>query len=310
MLFRNGLLFAEAEGGESGGSGGGTEGESGGGSLLTKAGESQETQGTTPALLADPTKFKDMLSDEFRNSPVLKDYPDINALAKSHINLQRMVGGEKIPVPQEGWNEDQYGEFYTRLGRPPSPDGYEFKFPEGYQPQEDLFKGMVSAMHKAGLTKKQANEVVSKFAEFDVKVAREAQQAAAQQQSDALMTLKHDLGDKYDEEMNYARYGIQELGDKELVGFLEESGLGNSVPMAKLMSKVGKLLATDRATGSTSTGGPDDLNLTPAQAQAEINAILQDPEKNKAWLDANAPNHEAVVNRIAHLHKLAFDVKS
>jgi len=305
MIRFNGPLFDKA--GE--GSGAGSGGDS---SLLTGDAGSQQNQGdqnkgNAQQLPPDPAKWRDFLSDEYKVHPSLKDYKDANALAKSHINLQKLLGGDKIPAPKEDWTPEQWKEFYGRLGRPDTPDKYQFKLADGFPADEALVKDMVAIMHEDGLTQKQAASILEKYSIKMAGAIKAQQDADAAAAKEAITALQKEYGEKFQEATNYARYAVKELGDSDLANMLNETGLTNNVHLFKLMDKVGRLIANDRATGSNNGPGSAGFgNMSVAEAQAAINAMMADPEKNKALYDASHPKHKEVVDIRTQLFKVAY----
>jgi hypothetical protein len=65
-----------------------------------------------------PASWKNSISEEFRNDPNIEKFTEIDALAKSYINATRMIGQDKVAVPNKNSTEDQWNEVYSKLGRP------------------------------------------------------------------------------------------------------------------------------------------------------------------------------------------------
>jgi hypothetical protein len=61
--------------------------------------------------------WKEAISEEFRADPNIAKFTEIDALAKSYINATRMIGQDKVAVPNENSTEDQWQEVYGKLGR-------------------------------------------------------------------------------------------------------------------------------------------------------------------------------------------------
>ena len=70
------------------------------------------------------TSWKDSISEEFRNDPNIEKFTEIDALAKVYINATKMIGQDKVAVPNKNSTEDQWNEVYAKLGRPESADKY------------------------------------------------------------------------------------------------------------------------------------------------------------------------------------------
>ena len=64
----------------------------------TKPVEAAITPSTEPT--PQPTKsWKEAISEEFRNDPNIEKFTEIDALAKSYINATKMIGQDKVAVP-------------------------------------------------------------------------------------------------------------------------------------------------------------------------------------------------------------------
>ena len=79
----------------------------------------QQTEQTISSTTTEqPTvakSWKDTISEEFRNDPNISKFTEIDALAKSYINATRMIGQDKVAVPNENSTEDQWQEVYGKL---------------------------------------------------------------------------------------------------------------------------------------------------------------------------------------------------
>ena len=72
---------------------------------------------TQPADNAQPTNenWYSTLSEEYRNHPSIQKFNDANGLAKSYLNLESMMGQEKIPV-QERFQGRSCSGFHAAQG--------------------------------------------------------------------------------------------------------------------------------------------------------------------------------------------------
>ena len=93
--------------------------------------EETTTTTDTPQTIEQPStvakSWKETISEEFRNDPNISKFTEIDALAKSYINATRMIGQDKVAVPNENSTDDQWNEVYGKLGRPESPDKYKLE---------------------------------------------------------------------------------------------------------------------------------------------------------------------------------------
>ena len=81
----------------------------------------QPTATPTPVAKADTpapqTSWKDSISEEYRVDPNIEKFTEIDALAKSYINATKMIGQDKIAIPNNNSTDDQWSEVYAKLGR-------------------------------------------------------------------------------------------------------------------------------------------------------------------------------------------------
>ena len=78
----------------------------------------------TPAPQTTQSTWKDSISEQYRNDPNIEKFTEIDALAKSYINATKMIGQDKLVIPNNNSTEEAWNEVYTKLGRPESADKY------------------------------------------------------------------------------------------------------------------------------------------------------------------------------------------
>lgn len=133
-------------------------------------------------------------------------YTSETDMAKAHVSLVRSMD-KRIPIPDENAKPEEWDQVYNKLGRPETPDKYQFEFPADApwdETQRAHIKGLAPLFHKNGATQKQVNEFVRQQAELD-KVAADAFRAKAnttQQTYDK--TLQQEWGGDFQRNQNLA----------------------------------------------------------------------------------------------------------
>lgn len=93
-------------------------------------------------LIGDDLSFKENIFDklpleEGENVEKYKALGDkfnsVGSLAKSYLNLERMLSKEKMPIPTDNDGDEVWNQAYKALGRPESPKDYQA--PEGIDPE-------------------------------------------------------------------------------------------------------------------------------------------------------------------------------
>ena len=83
-----------------------------------------------PATPAAPAAFnwKNVLPQDFQNSPTLKKFPDtkegFSEAIRSHLELERLLGYEKVPIPKSKDDQAAWAVYSKAMGIPEKADGY------------------------------------------------------------------------------------------------------------------------------------------------------------------------------------------
>lgn len=249
--------------------------------------------------------WRDSLPDDMRNHPAIQDFKDITGLTKSYLSQQELIGADRIAIPKEDDTEG-WAKLYNKLGRPEKSESYEYTKPagsEGLTFDEDLVKQYQAKFHELGLTKKQGEAI---FKLYNDNVVSKIQNLAAdgeKRRNDAISVLKAEWGQAYDQNINIARNVIKDLGDEDLIPFLEETGLGNDPRLIKIFYNI----ATKTSEDSFRQGGNGGSFLnTPEQAKAKITQLHNDEKFMQAYNTKQHPEHNDAVKRMAALFEQAY----
>ena len=279
------------------GDGGSLLGGSGGGNVDPNVdpnptgGDPNTTEFDGPAWAKDMELESDLLQD-----PVLKNVNDIPTLVKNYVHAQRTIGKKGTILPDENASEETWNELYNQLGRPESADKYDLG--ELGSLQEDFVKEFAEQAHKAGLTAKQAKQIMGYYNEA---AGKESEQEIQQRQADvdnAIGELKQEWGEAFDTQIHKAQVALKQFGGEEMMTYLNETGLGNDVRLIKLFAKVGESLRED-------TFAPEavaSFRIKPEDAKQEINDILNSSD-HPYWNPSHA-DHGAAKKRMEELYKI------
>ena len=153
----------------------------------TTAPASTETTTTTEPIVTSETS-SEWLPQAYRDNPSFKDFTGTEGLCKSYDHLKKLEGNSiRMPGKDAGVedldkfysrlqevpgvmrapdyeNPDAMAQFYTKLGRPAEPAGYEVKLGDGEALDPSHIENARKIAHDAGLTTKQFQKMV----EFDL----------------------------------------------------------------------------------------------------------------------------------------------
>jgi len=260
---------------------------------------SAETETTSTALTPETvvTDWKANLSDEIRADKSLENIKDIEGLAKSYVHAQKLVGSDKIPVPNKFATDKDWDAVYEKLGRPADATGYKYDLPEDKNLDAEALNNFSTQAHKLGLLPGQANGVVQFYNEAMSKVQQEQDNVAVAAREASTSELKKEWGQAYDQKVSQAANLAQSVGANELLNANMADGtkLGDHPVMIKAFAQLAGKMGEDSITQSS---GP--TFQTPAQLEKDIGELTM---PGSAYWDKNHPNHKLAVEEVLALRE-------
>ena len=243
--------------------------------------------------------FKSLIPDEYKEDKALANFQDMNQFVKSYLHAQKMVGLDKIPVPNKYATDEDWQEVYKRLGAPETPDQYKYKFAKDQKVDEASLKAFNEVAQKNGLLPKQAENIVKFYNELSQQaVSQEASKVdAARLESETV--LKTEYGSEYNKRLDQAkRLASQTLGADFLNNTILKNGskLGDNVSLIKAFSTLADKLSEDEIVKGE---GADYMSAKELQKQIDE---LEAPDS--AFWKKTHPNHERAVQEVFKLREM------
>jgi len=195
----------------------------------------------------------DRLPPEFaQDKQILGQFKNNEALAKSYINLQRLMGkkADAIIMPNEKSSPEEWAAFNAKRGVPESADKYPTKvdgIPEGVTLDPNVIKGFNEVAHKNGLTPSQASEAVKYYATLEAARAQEQAQVLQKEYTEGQKALEQAWGDKYETNMAVVKRACQVTG-------LDPNSKGLSDPnIIVALERFSRMVSDDKIVSSDST---------------------------------------------------------
>ena len=244
------------------------------------------------------TDWKASLSDEVRADKSLENINDIESLAKSYVHAQKLVGSDKIPVPNKHATDKDWDAVYEKLGRPKTAEEYKFNLPEDQKVDDAALKNFSTQAHKLGLLPGQAEGMVKFYNEMKSTELAAAESTATGQREKAITELKTEWGQAYDQKLQQANNVVASVFPQGFMNTNLEDGtkLGDHPAVIKAFATLAGKMGEDNIVQAS---GP--THMTPKQLDKEI-ATLQAP--GSAYWDNKHPGHDAAVEEVKELFKL------
>jgi|DEB0MinimDraft_6_1074348.scaffolds.fasta_scaffold00861_10 hypothetical protein len=283
----------------------------------TQTQSSETTEPVSDNLIGDVTPqnqetywYESIQDPALREHPEIQNHKDIESFAKTHVNLQKMIGDKRIVAPKENWGETEYNEFYNQLGRPEKPDEYGFDLgdvkPEQIGISEEDISQWQNLAHQLGLPKSKGKQLFGAFAEREANFIANQEKEKADTLERNIKELDESFGDKKDYKVDLARTALEKFGNKDISEHLQEKGLLADAKFIKFLSGLGEQTLDDSALFRAVNGnGSSNPVNTVATADRRINEIKNDPELMSAVYDSNHPRH----NELSKEYKSLRDVK-
>ena len=264
----------------------------------------QTTEPVAPTIAttnnSTPSTWKDSISQEFREDPNISKFTEIDALAKSYINATRMIGQDKVAVPNQNSTDDQWNEVYSKLGRPESPDKYKLDVKSEVVPlDEGTIKSFAENAHKLGLNNKQAQGILEYYKNSMEGSEQQARIDTETAQANAEAELRKEWGRSFDENLKKAAGVAKANMDEKILNMELKDGtrLGDHPTIIKGFANIANLMSEDKMIGTAeenSTSGRD--------YQSEISSLVNDRD-GPYWNKAH-PEHDKVVQQVFTLRTM------
>lgn len=213
----------------------------------------------------NPPAWTAQIPEDLRGNETLTQIPTIGDLAGAFLEkegkLSELQGEleQSVRVPGDDASDDDWAALFNRLGRPESPDGYEFtrpELPEGIPYDEEAEAAFREEMHNLGLTKAQAEKLFAKHGEHLGAAFKRIEEARTQAHNEAVQALTQDWGgeEAFQANAELAIRAVEQFGGPELKQFLDQSGLGDNPMLIRAFYNIGKALSDDTFVPGASRG--------------------------------------------------------
>jgi len=252
--------------------------------METQETSSEETQVTeNPSTTVESGSF----STETNELMQTKGWSTPDDMAKSYSELEKFVGNRDsiIKLPTEP-DSEEWGDIYNKLGRPETPDKYDFKNDSGIELDENSMAAFKETAHKAGLTQAQYEIAVKEHINVFKNLAEKGENLKKEEDAKYEAELKacdEALAKDWGEERNANTVKALEFAKEfKLLELLEKKKLDSDPEIIRALYDLNKLRGEDGIKTSSVT--------QKLSREEELKAIADNP----AWNDNMHPDHEKV----------------
>ena len=242
--------------------------------------------------------FRSLIPDEYKEDKALANFQDMNQFVKSYLHANKMVGLDKIPVPNKFATEEDWQEVFKRLGAPETPNDYKYSFKEDEVDPKQL-KAFNETAHKLGLLPKQAEALVKYYNNLNKSQSEQLENQAIEAQTKTETELKKEFGPQFNKRLDQAkRLAVNTLGEDFLNKTILQDGsrLGDNLEVIKAFSNLADKLSEDEIVKGEGSG-----YQTAKDIEKQIAELTQ--QGSAYWQDQH-PNHKKAVDEVFKLREM------
>jgi hypothetical protein len=244
--------------------------------------------------------WKEAISEEFRSDPNIEKFTEIDALAKSYINATKMIGQDKVAVPNKNSTEDQWNEVYDKLGRPESADKYQLDVKSDVAPIDDgAVKQFAENAHKLGLSNKQAQGVLEFYKTSMEGTAQQSKVDTETAQVQAEQELRQEWGREFESNVQRAGALAKANMNPDILDLELKSGIrvGDHPELIKGFAKIASMMSEDKIVSPESDGANKSADI-----ESEIATITNNTD-GPYW-NKGHPDHDKTVQQVYTLREM------
>ena len=256
----------------------------------------------TPAEVAQGGSGNDFLNtipEELRDHPSLSPIKDVENLARSYVNAQKLIGADKIPMPVNPTDED-LDRIYGRLGRPETAEGYEIPV-DGNIVTEEVAKDYANVAHKLRLSPQQASGILEYYQSLAGQNEETMAANDAKIMQDTELSLKKEWGDDYGNKLAMAKEAVESFASTDMLEIRLADGtkVGNHPDFIKAFAKMADF-RHNMTSEDTVADAPMARTMNRQAAKNEIDAIMND-KSHAYWDRKNVVGRQQAIQRMQEL---------
>ena len=244
------------------------------------------------------TNFKDLIPENFKEEKSLENFNNMEDFVKSYLHAQKLVGADKIPVPNKHATDEDWNEVFKRLGAPNNPEDYKYNLKDQEMDTGQLQQFNETA-HRLGLLPKQAEGLIKFYNELNGNINATQEEKAAEAQLVTETELKKEFGPQFAKRLDQAkRLAVNSLGQEFLENTYLNDGsrLGDNLKVIKAFSEMADKLSEDPIIQGDGTS-----YMTARDIEKEITDLTQE---GSAYWSKTHPNHKKSVDEVLKLREM------
>ena len=227
------------------------------------------------------------LDEDIQDNKAWEKFNSTQELAKSYTELSTLVG-KKGEIPKDDASGEEWADFYSKLGRPESPEDYGISIREGLEAGEDRLNDGLKLAHELGISKKQAESLFNGLMDRELTDSQGISEQLQLNRDSETAKLSDTWGNGMNDMIDTVTRLEKSLGVYEA---FEAKGLNADADLLIMMGELSKRLGEDPEINAGMAKTPAGLDDSISEVNTDIKEYLKRGEK--------VPQH--LVNKRAEL---------
>jgi hypothetical protein len=265
----------------------------------------QDNVETQEVATQEQFSWKSRVEGDLAQSPTFQKFEDtpegLSKALESHVNLEKLLGHEKVPIPKDANDVEGWSRFSKAMGIPDKAEQY--GLPDAEIP--DSMKGMTFDKHKFAetvhsfkLTPSQAKGLWEAYTNMSKEAYTKATEEHQKTLTQVVNQLRGEWGDTYESNVELGQMVVNKFSaDKEMEDWLTAT-LTKSPYGVKFLAKVGNQFAENKV-GDFSY---KRFSMSVDEAQAEIDTILANPAHPYSNEKSNQMERDRAIDYVNSLY--------
>jgi len=223
--------------------------------------------------------WKSKLGPDLMNAPTMQKFEDtpegLTKAVTSHLELEKMLGHEKVPIPKGPDDKDGWSRFSKAMGIPDRAEQYglaDAEIPEGMKGMGFDKQKFADVVHSHKLTPGQAKGLWEAYTTTMKESYQKVMQEHQKNMVSVVNQMRSEWGDAYDTNVELGQMVINKFaGDKETEDYIT-AALAKDPRGIKFLAKVGGQFAENKIGNFQSAR----FSLSPDQAAEELSKMKND----------------------------------
>uniref|UniRef100_A0A6M3XQU4 Uncharacterized protein n=1 Tax=viral metagenome TaxID=1070528 RepID=A0A6M3XQU4_9ZZZZ len=263
----------------------------------------------TPAPVTPAFSWKSNIPVDYANSPTLQKFSDdkdgLSKAMESHLNLEKLLGHTKVPLPKDDNDIAGIKIFNKALGVPDTADGYQLKdatIPEGIKNISFDKKQFAEVMLKRGVPPRYAGKLWDDYVEMSLAAYNRYVTENDTHLAEMTNGLRTEWGDAYDTNVELGQMVINKFSDDDEMNDFITASMLKDPRGVKFLTKIGGQFAENKI-GDFKY---QRFALSPDQAKEELSKIRNDPNHPYLNPKATQEEHDRAVEYVNQLEAIVF----